>query len=96
MTILNSEYMKMKSKLLPVTKNRTEHIKYLKYLEFKIIISKQNIPSRLIQLNSFLYMGTIYKSSYYASEKKENSKTGNLLMISLSLRNLKQLKRRNI
>jgi hypothetical protein len=71
-------------------------IKYLKYLEFKIIISKQNIPSQLIQLNSFLYMGIIYKSSYYSSEKKENSKTGNLLMISLSLRNLKQLKRRNI
>lgn len=77
----------MKSKLLPVTKNRTEQIKYLKYLEFKIIISKQNIPSQLIQLNSFLYMGIIYKSSY-SSEKKENSKTGNLLMISLSLRNL--------
>jgi hypothetical protein len=53
MTILHSEHMKMKSKLLPVTKHRTEQIKYLKYLEFKIIISKQNIPSQLIQLNSF-------------------------------------------
>jgi hypothetical protein len=36
-------------------------------------------------------MGIIYKSSYYSSEKKENSKTGNLLMISSSLENLPTL-----